>query len=491
MTVTTSKVIAMNKMNRREFLKFAGAVAAPFALGGCGQGLEKLSGRRGRAAQNFVIALCDDLGYGDLACYGHPHIKTPNLDRFAKEGMKLTDCYAAAPVCSPSRAGMLTGRTPHRCGIYDWIPHSASRNETCGTYDFSEKRWIAHSWKQMHLRQQETTVAELLKQAGYATCHVGKWHCNSSFNSPKQPQPDDHGFDYWFSTQNNAHPSHKDPVNFVRNRNETGKIEGYSSEIIVDEAMDWLDNHWNRAKPFCIFVWFHSPHEPVATEKRFMEMYPGQKEAVYYGNVTQTDHAFGRLMDRIDGMNLRDDTFVMFTSDNGPETLNRYRGAERSYGSPGPLRGMKLHMYEGGIRVPGIIRWPGRVKSGSICNEPVSGTDILPTLCSMAGIKVPTDQPIDGANVLPIFEGKSVARKVPLYWRYDGALSRPFTVAMRDGDWKILADGEMTKFELYNIRFDIGETHNLASRHPNLLKKMKEKLIELHADIDAEGPRWK
>jgi arylsulfatase A len=480
-----------SRISRRDFLKAVGTGAGTLFFPGCVNFSQQPESAICQDKLNFLIVLCDDLGYGDLACYGHPHIKTPNLDRFAKEGMKLTDCYAAAPVCSPARAGMLTGRTPHRCGIYDWIPHSASRNRTCRTYDFSEKRWIAHSWKQMHLRQQEATVAELLKQAGYATCHVGKWHCNSYFNSPQQPQPDAHGFDYWFSTQNNAYPSHENPVNFVRNGKKAGKIEGYSSEIIVDEAMNWLDNHWNKVKPFCIFVWFHSPHEPVDTEKKFMDMYPGKKEAIYYGNVTQMDHAFGRLMDRLDDMKLRDNTFVMFTSDNGPETLDRYRGAERSYGSPGPLRGMKLHVYEGGIRVPGIIRWPGWVKCGSVCSEPVNSTDILPTLCSMADVEVPTERPIDGASILPIFQGKSVVRNVPLYWRYDDALSRPFTVAMRDGDWKILANNEMTKFELYNVRMDIGEAHNLASRHPNLLKKMKETLIKLHTEIDAEGPIWK
>jgi len=152
---------------------------------------------------------------------------------------------------------------------------------------------------------------------------------------------------------------------------------------------------------------------------------------------------------------------------------------------------MKLHMYEGGIRVPGIIRWPGRVKPGTICREPVNGTDILATLCAMAGARVPTDRPIDGTNILPIFEGKKLKRKVPLYWRYDRALSRPFTVAMRQGDWKILADNKMTKFELYNLRDDTAEKHNLAASEPERLAAMKKKLIKLHAEIDAEGPKWK
>jgi arylsulfatase A len=152
---------------------------------------------------------------------------------------------------------------------------------------------------------------------------------------------------------------------------------------------------------------------------------------------------------------------------------------------------MKLHMYEGGIRVPGIIRWPGRTKKGTVCGEPVNGTDILPTLCAMAGVRVPTDRSIDGASILPIFEGKKIKRKVPLYWRYDRALSRPMTAAMREGNWKILADNKMTKFELYNLRKDIAEEHNLADSEPSRLAAMKKKLVKLHAEIEAEGPKWK
>jgi len=182
---------------------------------------------------------------------------------------------------------------------------------------------------------------------------------------------------------------------------------------------------------------------------------------------------------------------VMFTSDNGPETLKRYRGAHRSFGSPGPLRGMKLHMYEGGIRVPGIIRWPGKVQPGTVSSEPVNGTDVLPTLCALAGATVPKDRPIDGTSILPILRGQKLRRRLPLYWRYDRAISKPFTVAMRQGDWKILADEEMTKFELYNLSEDIAEQNNLADKRPDRLEAMKRILITLHNQIDKEGPKWK
>ena len=458
----------MGEIKRRDFLKFMGLSAASLALPGCSSVPRQLLSKDSKNKPNMVIVLCDDLGYGDLSCYGHPHIKTPNLDRLADEGIKLTDCYAAAPVCSPARAGMLTGRTPYRCGVYDWIPANSP----------------------MHLKEQELTVAKLLKSSGYATCHTGKWHCNGKFNSPEQPQPSDHGFEHWFSTQNNAGPTHFNPKNFVRNGQPAGQLQGYSSALIVQEAIDWLKTKWDRSKPFCLFVWFHAPHEPIATGPEFMKMYEGKKEAIYYGNVTQMDYEFGRLVKTLDEMELRDKTFVMFTSDNGPETLNRYRGSHRSFGSPGPLRGMKLHIYEGGIRVPGIIRWPGKTKPASVCNEPVNGTDILPSLCEMAGVEVPADRPIDGASFLSIFSGRKLKRKVPLYWRYDRALSKPFTVAMRQGDWKIIADNDLTRFELYNLRKDIAEKHNLAASQPRRLAAMKKTLAKLHTEIDSEGPKW-
>ena len=453
------------QQTRRAFLgglgMAAGAMAFPGAPAGAGD----------KQRPNMVVVLCDDLGYGDLGCYGHSRIKTPNLDRFAREGVKLTDCYAAAPVCSPARAGMLTGRTPYRSGIYDWIPPDRA----------------------MHLQRKEKTVATLLQSAGYATCHVGKWHCNGKFNSPEQPQPGDHGFDYWFSTQNNALLNHRNPKNFVRNGVAVGPMEGYSSELIVSEAVHWLKDEWDRSKPFCLFVWFHSPHEVVATAPEFVEMYEGVdklEQREYFGNVTQIDHEFGRLMATLGEMDVRDNSFVMFTSDNGPETLNRYRSANRSYGSPGPLRGMKLHLYEGGIRVPGMIQWPGHSRPGMVSNEPVCGTDVLPTLCALAGVAAPADRAIDGANFLPLLDGKTVSRSVPLYWRYDRAISPPYTVAIRDGDWKLLADTKLTQFALYNLREDPSEQNDLAERAPERLEALRRKLIPLHEEIDAEGPVW-
>ncbi|MCC6487110.1 MAG: sulfatase-like hydrolase/transferase [Candidatus Hydrogenedentes bacterium] len=447
------------KMTRKEFLTTA-TLAAVATTGGACTGLPMTRPRR----PNFVIVLCDDLGYGDLGCFGHSTIETTRLDQLAREGLRLTDCYAAAPVCSPSRAGMLTGRNPYRCNIPDWIPEGSP----------------------IHLQRNEATVAALLRDAGYQTCHSGKWHCSGTMDGT-QPTPGGHGFGHWFSTQNNAQPSHHNPGNFIRNGEPVGPLEGYSSTLIVDEAIRFLDNAHDA--PFLLFVWFHSPHEPIATAPEFQDIYarePDESKRIYYGNVTQMDFEAGRLMDALDIRGLRDNTFVMFTSDNGPETLNRYRGAERSHGSPGSLRGMKLHLHEGGIRVPGIVRWPGRIRANSTSEEPVNGTDLLPTLCALAGVDVPTAHPIDGADFSPLLRGGSIQRERPLYWRYDRALSNA-KVAMRQGDWKILAGASLDSLELYNLREDPNEDRNLAQAEPNRTARMTEALRAIHQEIIRES----
>jgi arylsulfatase A len=259
---------------------------------------------------NVVVFLADDLGYSDLGCYGHPRIKTPNLDAFAKEGVRLTQCYAASAVCSPSRSAILTGRTPHRNGVYTWIAEGS----------------------EVHLRTSEIALPKLLKEAGYATCHVGKWHLNGKFNDPAQPQPNDHGYDHWMATQNNAGPSHMNPTNFVRNGKPVGKLEGFSAPLVADEAIDWLKTGRDKAKPFFLAVWAHEPHLPIETDPEFQKPYADLDEDLrqHHGNVSQLDHAFGKLMRALDEQKLTDTTFVFFTSDNGPEgdgLKNRTRGS--------------------------------------------------------------------------------------------------------------------------------------------------------------------
>lgn len=416
---------------------------------------------------NIVIFLADDLGYGDLGCYGHPVIQTPNLDAFAKQGTRFTQFYAASAVCSPSRSAILTGRTPYRNGVFTWIPEG----------------------REIHLRASEIALPKLLKQSGYTTCHVGKWHLNGHFNKPTQPQPDDHGYDWWLATQNNAAPTHENPVNFVRNGEPAGKLEGYSAPLIVEEASAWLRQHRDKSKPFLLSVWTHEPHYPIKASPEFKAKYPGLTDDMqreHHANVTQLDHAFGKLMQTLDELKLTDNTVVIFTSDNGPEG-DGIKSPGR--GSTGGLRARKRAVYEGGIRVPGIVRWPGETKPGTTSDVPVIGSDIFVTAVGIAGAKLPTDRVLDGGDLLPAIKGGNVERSRPLYWRCPIAPG-PLKIAMRIGDWKILADPKLTQFELYNLKTDPQEKTELGAAEPAKLADMKNALIKLNTEIEAEGPDW-
>ena len=452
---------------------------------------------------NIIVILCDDLGYGDLACYGHPHIKTPNLDRMAADGVRFTSCYSAAPVCSPSRVGLLTGRSPNRAGVYDWIPPAKPGTKKAGNRHL------------VHMRAEEMTLAKMLKTAGYETCVSGKWHCNAMFNSSAQAQPNDAGFDHWFATQNNASPSHANPVNYVRNGEPVGKIEGYSCQIATDEALKWMANRGGEGQaPFFVFLPFHEPHEPVASPEALVKGYADvaktREEAEYFANVENVDAAVGRILKSLKDSGKDKNTLVIFTSDNGPETLRRYRGAGRSYGRPTPLRGMKLWTTEAGFRVVGIAKWPGRIASGQVVDTPVSSLDFFPIFCGFAGQPVPGN--LDGANSWAAFNGKSVDRKKPLVWGYFNAINE-HRVAMRHGDWKVLAklDGgsfgkltnvnsanaaavrgaELTDIEIYNVVSDISEQDNLASKKPEKLAELTEILNRSWAELVADSHVWK
>ena len=416
---------------------------------------------------NFIVFLTDDQGWGDLGCYGHPIIHSPNLDKFASEGMRFTQCYAGCSVCSPSRSAILTGRTPYRNGVWRWIPGGSM----------------------YHLRESEITIATLLKNQGYETCHAGKWHLNGKFNSDEQPQPDDHGYDHWLATQNNAAPNHMNPTNYVRNREAVGRMEGPSAVIAANEAINWLKGRKKSDSPFFITVWTHEPHLPIESAPEYMKHYADIEDEdirQHHGNITQLDDAFGELMRAVDEMGYRDNTFVFFTSDNGPEG-NGTSG--RTRGSTGGLRGRKRATHEGGIRVPGIVRWPGKIKAGSVSDTPVIGSDVFPTICNVVGIPLPDDRTIDGTSLLPLFAGRPLQREQPLYWR--NHLAPPqFRVGMRIGDWKIVGSDTLTSFELYNIRKDWQETTNVALDFPDRFAELRARLIEHDAAVLKEGPDW-
>lgn len=450
---------------------------------------------------NIIVLLCDDLGYGDLSSFGHPVIKTPHLDRLAETGIKLTSFYSAAPVCSPSRVGLLTGRSPNRAGVYDFI---AGQNRN------------ANNRNLVHLQEHEITIPALLKSVGYSTCLVGKWHCSSKFNSDVQPQPDHFGFDHWFATHNNAEPSHEKPKNFVRNREKVGEIEGFSSQIIVDEAINWLGKKEDD-NPFFLEVTFHEPHEPIASPEGLVQKYLPQvknrEEAEYFANVENVDIAVGRLITYLQQNKLDENTLIVFSSDNGPETLHRHPRAKHSYGSPGELKGMKLWTNEAGFRVPGIINWLGNNTFKGTSNKVVSALDFLPTFCELAGVELPKIK-LDGESFVSLLNTGEFNRGIPLLWVFYNATNE-HCVAMRQGDWKIMGrlevDGEkfprihnigdtneafvksakLTDFVLFNLKEDIAESENKASKNPEVFEKMKTILQSQYSELLKGSHVWK
>lgn len=413
---------------------------------------------------NILVFVADDMGWGDSATYGNTLIQTPNMDKLAAQGVKFTQCYSAAGVCSPSRSAILTGRTPYRNGVWRHLS---------GIHD-------------AHLRASEITYPELLKEIGYETCHVGKWHLNSRqhFNNPEFPQPGEHGYDYWMYTHNNASPSHKNPDNFVRNGQPVGETQGYSAQLVAAEAAHWLKDIHDSSKPFVMSVWVHEPHSPIATDPRFSSLYKGHKNSKYTGNITQLDHALGMVMDALDEQGLSENTLLFFTSDNGP--VPAFGGVS------GGLRGNKRSDHEGGIRVPGLARWPGHIAPGTTSDVPVIGTDIVATVLDIVDIPLPTDRSIDGVSMIPAFSGKPVTRKIPLFWRTHVS-SGGDRVAMRIGDWKLVGNDLLTKFQLYEVQKDWQEKDDLASKMPEKAEEMKQILLGLWKDIEAEGPSewWK
>jgi arylsulfatase A len=434
---------------------------------------------------NIIIFLADDLGYGDLACYGNKNIRTPSLDRLSAEGILFTDAYSSAPMCSPSRAGLLTGRNPGRAGIYDWIAPDSS----------------------FYLKKDEVTISRLLNEEGYQTAICGKWHLNGKMGVPEQSQPDDHGFDYYFATQFSS--NHLAPTGFYRNG---GKLyrqnNGYSCDIVTNDAINWLKKSWDGESPFFQFVSFHEVHEPIASPPDLLVEYSSAgKKMVYYANVANLDRAVGNYLSVIEEMGLKENTIVIFTSDNGPAPWSKGY-FERSYGETGGLKGRKRYLWEGGIRVPCLIRWPAVIPAGQVIKVPISNIDFMPTLAGICGIKIPVEIHIDGSDISPILTGKEFNRELSLNWHFYAPFDGPNSV-LRSGDWIITAswDGgmysrgrftrswireiktaELTDFELFNIRQDISQEKNLMDEYPEVFMRLKQELILFHHDVREDSP---
>ncbi|WP_460516190.1 sulfatase-like hydrolase/transferase [Cyclobacterium sediminis] len=428
---------------------------------------------------NVVLILADDMGYADLQGYGGV-ANTPNLDALASEGVKFTNCYAGAPNCSPSRVGLLTGRIPARAGMYSYRPPGSV----------------------MHLPDNEITIAELLKPEGYQTAHFGKWHLSvlPQDEELNQPQPHQQGFDYSLGTENNAQPSHLNPVNFIRNGTPIGEQKGYSCQLVADEVDLWFEQNYQKEQPFFLYVAFHEPHAKVASPDNLIANYPeyDKKTAEYFANIENMDLAAGRILQAIKSRGLDNNTMVFFASDNGPYRI----------GSQGELRGLKGEVYDGGIKVPGIFSYPGIFPGNREIDTPIWFQDLLPTIGELCEVVIPEDRKYDGINLLPLLKGGTINREKPMLWYF--YRSSP-ELAMRMGDYMLMgrsndkvprthgvSDIDMAFikgiqpefFELYNVSSDAGQQMDLAAAEPEKLEEMKSAMFTLLEEVKEEGPNW-
>jgi arylsulfatase A-like enzyme len=434
---------------------------------------------------NVLLIYVDDLGYGDLGGYGHPVIQTPNIDALAQGGMTFTNYYAPSALCSPSRAGVLTGRAPYRTGIKSWIP------ENSGVF----------------LRDEEITLAEVLKAEGYATALIGKWHLNSDLGSEDEPQPTDQGFDYFYGHNAFQIPTNKNPTNIYRDRELLPQQEGFTAQLYVDEAIDWLERQDN-GQPFFLFLSMAEPHTPIENPREYNELYseytngpvvpipsglpevPVEKltprgPGEYYANITYMDVQLGRVLQWLDRKNLADDTIVVFTSDNGPVTSSWLSWYEvNAYGSTGGYRGRKHFLHEGGLKVPAIIRYPGLVEPGSTSDDLVVGTDLFVTLAHLGGGSVPDDRPIDGMDVRTVLSGGELGSRT-VFWALDSVSNLEF--AVRKGDWKLLIDREGNPRELYDLAVDPLEMFNVREDEPTVVTDLMSQ-FETQRYLRGEAP---
>jgi len=431
---------------------------------------------------NFIIILADDLGYGDLSCYGSEKISTPCLDRMAAEGVRLTDFHVTAPICSPSRASLLTGRYAQRAGL----------------------PFVLFPTERKGLAPEEITLAEVLKKRGYATACIGKWHlgCLPPFQPMRQ------GFDEFFGLPY-SNDSGKQPLGqpfnpvlapvelpLLRGAEvlEAPAVQETLTERYTEEAVRFIRR--NRDRPFFLYLAHTFPHRPLHASERFR----GRSRAGLYGDTVEClDWSTGRILDTLAELRLDDRTLVCFTSDNGPPPPAPAKGAQTGSGSAGPLRGWKFTTYEGGFRVPAIFRWPGKIPAGRVCPELATTLDLLPTFAKLAGVKPPQDRTMDGKDIWPLLTNSKARSPHRVFCYYlDNQLQ-----AVRSGSWKLFLEQHnypslttimytnrvqvmqkhfplRAKPSLYDLETDLGEKHDVAAEHPEVVKR----LTKLARDFD-------
>jgi len=439
-------------MDRREFIKGGMVSGAAMALAGRGWAGPWLP--TGATKPNIIIILCDDLGWGDLGCYGAQTIKTPNIDGLAGQGIKFTDFYSSAPVCSPSRAGLLTGRYPPRTGVTQVL------FPTSGLESIINLR-IALGGAAIALPQDELTLADLLKKDGYATGAIGKWHLGDLPGF----RPNDRGFDHYLGL---LYSNDMAPLPLYRNRQVVEKApvnQDYLTKKYTEEALWFLKE--NKGRPFFLYLAHTFPHVPLHASPDFL----GKSKAGIYGDcVEEIDWSTGKILDALLSYGLLENTLVMFTSDNGPWWT----------GSPGYHRGRKNETFEGGMAVPLIASWPARIPVGKLSDQMTMNFDLFATSLAVAGVDLPKDRIIDGKNLLPLLEGRE-AKTPHQYLFYYQARDLQ---AVRSGKWKYQLRhfvqypplGKNQGPWLFDLENDPNESYNVIDRHPEITREFEEVL---------------
>jgi arylsulfatase A len=400
------------------------------------------------ARPNVIFILADDLGYGDLGCYGQKHIRTPNIDRLAAEGMRFTQAYSGATVCAPSRCALMTGKH--------------------GGHAFIRGNKELPTEGQNPMPADTFTVAHLMKQAGYGTGLIGKWGLG---HPDSESIPNKMGFDYFFgyNCQRQAHEYY--PPHLWRNTQKV-LLEGksYSHDLMAEEALEFVRRH--KSQPFFLYLAFTIPHAKMQVPEigaYEQEAWPENLKKMA-AMISRLDRDIGRLMALLKELGLDNNTLVTFSSDNGPHAEG---GIERKnlFQSAGPLRGIKRDLYEGGIRVPMIARWPGKIRAGVVSAQVWAFWDYLPTMAELTGQKPPAG--LDGLSILPaLLEGKAIEHP-PLYFEFH---ERGFTQAARIGDWKAVRLAPSQPLELFDLKTDLAETQNVAAQHPDVVKRFEDYL---------------
>jgi arylsulfatase A-like enzyme len=453
----------MQALNRRDFLAALGCASLGAAATSRAQ-----SAPSEKPGPNFVFFLIDDMGWMDVGCNGSTLYETPNIDRLAGQGMRFTNGYAACPVCSPTRASILTGKYPARLHLTDWIPGQTMPYEKLRRPDFRQE-----------LPLEEVTIAEALKTAGYATASIGKWHLGGPAFYPEHQ-----GFDLNFAGTHVGQPGsyfypYKSPDLPKVRDNE------YITDRLTDEALKFIDA--NKDRPFFLYLPHYAVHTPLQGKEEDVDHFErkglpheGRDSAVYAAMIKSVDESVGRVLARLDELAIAENTVVIFMSDNGGLAWVT---------SNAPLRAGKGTLHEGGIREPMIIRWPGVAKPGIVCDAPAISVDFFPTILAMAGVTMNVSN-IDGVDLTPLLRGGAAPARTALYWHYPHYHAGGATPggAIRDGDYKLIDYYGEDRFELYDLKADLGERNNLAEAMPEKALELRNKLHDWLRGVDAQMP---